>query len=704
MKTSSLLLLVALSGTTFAEDYTVLSNWLHYSDVENSLYHYLANEAFALLDEREAEIQQLDSKEAWLQRQQNVRETLLNIIGPLPEKTPLYPQITGVLQGDGFIVEKVLFESLPNYYVTACLFLPNNRQEPAPAVIYCSGHTDLGFRSPTYQNVILNLVKKEFVVLAFDPIGQGERLQYVDPETEKSRVGSATKEHSYPGAQCFLIGNSAARYMTWDGIRAVDYLLTRPEIDPQRIGITGRSGGGTQSAYIAALDERIYAAAPECYITSCRHLLQSIGPQDAEQNLFTGIASGIDHADFLEVRAPKPVLHITTSRDFFSIQGAIETFAEVQQAYAYFDAADNIEFATDDSTHASTRKNREALYAFFQKHLSLPGEPTELDVTPFSYKELTVTQTGQVQLDFDGETLNSLNKQQAEEELAVIATSRNQIDGHLINVKKHVEQFCSLPETKGINSALYTGGYQYSDYRVEKYILPLPSNLVVPFLLFKPSGFDSSNIVFYVHPDGKSANLEAIQNYVNQGYGVLAPDLPGLGECGPGELKGDAYEFNQGKGAYNLWFLGMHVKQSLVAVRAYSLLQLVSFVKQWARSPQLTVHGVSTLGSVVQHAALLEPELSRIILESPLMTWQSLVLNEYYKPEFIHGTIPGALGFYDLPDVCAGLAPRELHIISPVDEMGRPLHPEQTDSYSEIIRSSYSQKSANERLRFTFEK
>ena len=127
-------------------------------------------------------------------------------------------------------------------------------------------------------------------------------------------------------------------------------------------------------------------------------------------------------------------------------------------------------------------------------------------------------------------------------------------------------------------------------------------------------------------------------------------------------------------------------------------------MKQWAGSAQLSVHGVSTLASVVQHAALLEPELSRIILESPLMTWQSLVLNEYYKPEFIHSTIPGALGFYDLPDVCAAMAPRELHIITPVDEMGRPLNPEQAHAYNEIIRSSYSQKSANERLRFTFEK
>src|SRR5690606_6078198 len=153
-----------------------------------------------------------------------------------------------------------------------------------------------------------------------DPVGQGERLEYFDPKTGKSSVGGPTIEHSYPGAQAFVTGSSQARYMIWDGIRGVDYLLSRKEVDSDRIGITGRSGGGTQSAYIAAFDERIKAAAPENYITSFTRLFQSIGPQDAEQNFPSGIISGLDHADLLSVRAPKPGLMITTTRDMFSIQ------------------------------------------------------------------------------------------------------------------------------------------------------------------------------------------------------------------------------------------------------------------------------------------------------------------------------------------------------------------------------------------------
>ena len=199
-------------------------------------------------------------------------------------------------------------------------------QNPAPAVIYCSGHNDLGFRNDTYQHVILNLVEKGFVVFAFDPIGQGERLQYLDTETGKSKIGGPTKEHTFAGVQTLLTGTSLSDYFIWDGVRAVDFLLTRPEIDPTRIGITGRSGGGTQSAMIAAYDERIYAAAPECYITNFKRLLQSIGPQDAEQNQFNAIKLGFDHPDFFHLRVPKPSLIITTTHDFLFQNDHINQF------------------------------------------------------------------------------------------------------------------------------------------------------------------------------------------------------------------------------------------------------------------------------------------------------------------------------------------------------------------------------------------
>ncbi|MCK5699922.1 MAG: acetylxylan esterase, partial [Cyclobacteriaceae bacterium] len=266
------------------DDVNLFDYWKYYSDVENSMYKTSCSHAFLQLQERKAAIAKLQTKSDYLERQETVKEKLLRIVGPLPDKTPLNAQITGVIKKKDYRIEKVIYESMPGYYVTAALFIPKKLKGKAPAVIYASGHTVNGFRSETYQHIIINLVKKGFVVLAFDPIGQGERLQYYNEKEGKSRFGPTT-EHSYPGAQCYISGYSPTLYFIWDGIRCVDYLLSRKEVDPERIGMTGRSGGGTQTAYTAAIDDRILAAAPECFITSMEYVLKSIGPQDAEQNL-----------------------------------------------------------------------------------------------------------------------------------------------------------------------------------------------------------------------------------------------------------------------------------------------------------------------------------------------------------------------------------------------------------------------------------
>ena len=122
----------------------------------------------------------------------------------------------------------------------------------------------------------------------------------------------------------------------WGGIRAVDYLCSRNDVDKERIGIIGRSGGRTQAAYIAASDNRVKVLVTECFITNYRCLYQSVGPKDAEQTIIGDIKNGIDHSDLLMLRAPKPVLMITTTNDSFSIRGALETVAEVRKAYNTF--------------------------------------------------------------------------------------------------------------------------------------------------------------------------------------------------------------------------------------------------------------------------------------------------------------------------------------------------------------------------------
>lgn len=245
-----------------SEDLTVLGGWIQWSDAASLLQHRLNVSAFELLEKRAKLTEGLKTADDWRKRISEARAALDAVIGPFPERTPLNPRILGTVRKDGYTIEKIVFESMPGFYVTNCLFIPSHRSAKAPAILYLSGHTAEAFRNPRYQQLVLNFVSKGFIVLAMDPVGQGERLQYYDPGTRKSLAGGSTAEHSYFGKQCFLTGASAARYFTWDGIRAIDYLVSRPEVDPERIGVTGLSGGGTQTSYIAAMDNRVAAAAP----------------------------------------------------------------------------------------------------------------------------------------------------------------------------------------------------------------------------------------------------------------------------------------------------------------------------------------------------------------------------------------------------------------------------------------------------------
>src|SRR6185436_5862742 len=136
------------------------------------------------------------------------------------------------------------------------------------------------------------------------------------------------------GVGALLVGRSTASYRIWDGIRAIDYLVSRADIDAKKIGCTGCSGGGTLTSYLMALDDRIYAAAPSCYLTSLEKLFATIGPQDAEQNITGQVAFGMEHADYLTMRAPRPTLMAVATKDFFDIGGAWTTFREASLIYS----------------------------------------------------------------------------------------------------------------------------------------------------------------------------------------------------------------------------------------------------------------------------------------------------------------------------------------------------------------------------------
>ena len=648
------------------DDVNLFDFWKFYSDAENSMYKTSCSIAFKQLNERELEIGQLHSKKDYLERQELVKEKLLRLMGPFPEKTPLNARITGVIKKADYKVEKVIYESLPGFYVTASLFLPKKRKGKTPAIIYASGHTKNGFRSETYQHIIINLVKKGFIVLAFDPIGQGERLQYYNEEEGKSPFGP-TIEHSYPGAQCYIAGYSPTKYFVWDAIRAVDYLISRKEVDPKRIGMTGRSGGGTQTAYTAALDDRILAAAPECFITNMEYVLKTIGPQDAEQNLIHMISEGLDHADLMEVRAPKPALMITTTRDFFSIQGARETFIETKEFYKKLGYENNITMVEDDDIHTSTKKNREAMYAFFQKYLELPGSAIDMEVELFDEKELWSTKTGQLATFLKSETIFSLNKKVVESQVAALNERRSieKNDKSKSALIEDVKNLSGFEYPIDLNTSVFSGRYVFDNYVLEKYLISGSADYMIPIALFKPIEYQNNEIVMILEDKGmeQSAkdNSDLVHKLLKQGYNVLLYDVTGIGSLGSGYLKGDAYIDNT---SYNLWFAGNLTNKSIVAMRAEDIIKVVSFIESENKNiKSISAISFGASGSELLHAAIFDNRIQKIGLIRPIVSFAEIALSFKYSASSIPSTVAGAIEKYDLPDLMAAVCPRKLMIV-----------------------------------------
>jgi len=677
----------------------IRGNWLHYNNATNALYQHLSTEAYGLLEQRVQAVSKLQSLGDWKKRQDWIKKSLMNVMGPFPERTPLNAKVVRTVEKGDYKVEHIVFESQPGFYVTSSLFLPTstNRNNKAPAILYCSGHANDGYRSKVYQHVMINLVRKGFIVFAFDPVGQGERLEYFDSSTGKSSVGGPTIEHSYPGTQAFISGSSLARYMTWDGIRALDYLTTRKEVDVSRIGLTGRSGGGTQTAYIAAIDDRISASAPECFITNFTRLLQSEGPQDAEQNLSGEISSGLDEGDFLVVRAPKPTLMITTTRDIFSIQGARETAKEVASIYKVYGAENNFGMVEDDAPHASTVKNREAMYAFFQKHLNNPGSSKDEEVTLLSNEEIQVTKTGQVSTSLSGETIFSLNRKESQKLADNLIVSRKDIANHLDGVLKAAKKLSGYREPMTEDEPVFTGRINREGYSIEKYFMKGEGDYVIPYLLVMPAR-PNNKLIIYLHPLGKSVEAASggeIEWFVKNGFVVLAPDLVGIGEMGVGNFHGDAFI---GGRSHNIWYSALLIGRSLVGIQAADVTRLRRMLEKENKATEIYGVARGAMAPTLIHAAAFNPTIKRVALVEPYASYQSVVMNRFYNSDFIYGTVAGSLSAYDLPDLMASLAPRKLLLSGITDSIGKPANPETIRVNTDIIRNSYKHNSAPEQL------
>ena len=611
------------------------------------LERYLTEKAKPLWEERATRVAGLRTADDVRARQAYIRKKVLEALGGFPERTPLNARITGTLERDGYRVEKLVYESLPRFYVTANLYVPTRGRPPYPAMLGASGHSANGKAFEVYQRVWISLARRGFVVLAWDPPGQGERYEYFDADRGKPRFGS-TAEHTMAGLQCLLTGTNFARYELWDAIRGVDYLRTRKEVDRRRIGVAGNSGGGTETAYLQVVEPRLGVAAPACYITSWEKLWAGSGPQDAEQNLAGFLKDGLDFGDFLIAFAPRPLKVVTAARDYFPIEGARASFAEARRAYEILGAGERIAFFEHDDKHGWSKPLREATYQWMEQWLSrAPGQGSEEDFNIEPDANLNATPTGQVATSLKGETVHSLNRTLAE---------RIYRPGRIKNaarLRAAIVARTGLDVSRGAPPVVRAGEVVREGYRIEKLALETEPGITVPVLVFAPvAGAEPRPAVLFLNPAGKAAEAGPggdIEALLRVGCLVAAPDLRGWGESAPEKPAGGP------SNAYQRAMRAILVGKTMVGMQVGDLLRVFDYLtsRPDVDAERVAVLGQGNGGVVGLLAGALEPRIRGVALERAALSYMQIARAAVHQ-NVVDIVIPGVLRDFDLPDV-AGL-------------------------------------------------
>ena len=638
--------LYVFCGAAPAEDLTCLKE---NERAQAVLYARLQQEAYAALDRRTETYEQLKTPEQIRAYQRRLRDFFIKQLGGFPERTPLNARTVRTIQADGYRIENVIFESQPRHHITANFYLPQG-EAPFPGVVVSSGHSRTAKTADYNQRFGIMMARHGMAALCFDPIGQGERSQILNAEGRPQFSGTTT-EHFLIGVGSILVGRNTARYRVWDAMRAIDYLVSRPEIDPQRIGMTGCSGGGTLTSYVMALDDRVRCAAPACYLTTFRRLIETIGPQDAEQNIFGQIGFGLDQPDYVLLRAPRPTMISATTADFFDIQGTWDNYRQAKRVYARLGFPERVDLVEVEGKHGVQPQNLATIAQWMRRWLldcdqSVPT--AELRTRPA--RELLCTESGQV-LRLPGErSVFDLNADR-EAELAIQrrkqweATPR---DAMAVKVR----------ETAGVrpNEKLApptwadAGRIQRKGYHIDKLILRTDSRVPLPALTFYPKE-PRNDAYLYLHDSGKvgdSAAGGAIEKLVEDGYIVVSVDLRGQGETASGKraaLLGD----------WKTYYLGYLLGKSLTGMRVEDTLAAGHFVAHYQKKKNdpRRVHliGVGQAGIVALHAAALRPELfASVTLRDTPRDWASLVRQTVPAGQ-LDSTVHAALEVYDLPDL-----------------------------------------------------
>lgn len=649
------------------------------------LHTFLLKEAQRHFDARRDVVSKLNTPEEIKARQAMLKKKFLEALGDLPEKTPLNPKITGTIKADGYRIEKVIFESRPDHHVTGLLYIPDGKG-PFPGVLIPCGHSVNGKAADAYQRASILMALNGMVAFCYDPIGQGERLQLLDKEPgkggfPKAAIPGSTSEHSLVGVGALLVGRSTASYRIWDGIRALDYLASRPEVDAKKLGCSGNSGGGTLTSYLMALDDRIVCAAPSCYITTLERLFATIGPQDAEQNIPGQVAFGMDHADYLTMRAPLPTLMAVATQDFFDIKGAWTSYHEASGIYKKLGAADRMAIFEFDDKHGWSKPRREAAMRWLRKWLvGKDDNPMEGDFTHLKDADLQCTRTGQVLEDFRGVSAfdwNRIREEELRKERAKFVGLKRE------DQERTVRSVLRLP-TKALEPTFKTV--------VGRTLMTSEPGIELELLATMKKGMPE-NVVILTEDRSSLPKWRAWQIIVESADALMIhASLRGFGKTAPGELKaGKAPYFGVD---FKESFLSLHIDRPLPGQRVLDLQNVIRFKK--AKQTHLMSNGPSSCLAAL-HAAALDTNLQSVTLEGALLSWSNVVRTPISYNQLTN-VVPGVLKHYDLPELATMIAPRPLTVRNPVDAQGRPVSQKQLEETYAVTREHYRKLGAEKNL------
>lgn len=618
---------------------------------------------------RRAKVRTKADAEAYVRE---VREKVAQSFGAFPEKTPLNAKVASVVERDAYRIENVIFESRPGFPVTANLYVPKGRTGKMPGVIGTCGHSENGKAAGAYQSFAQGLARQGYVVLIFDPIGQGERLQHVT-EGLKPKHGVGVREHLHVGNQQFLVGEFFGAWRAWDGIRALDYLLTRPEVDPKHIGLTGNSGGGTDAAWLCGVETRWTMAAPSCFVTTFRRNLENELPADTEQCPPRALALGLDHSDFVAVMAPKPVIILDQEKDYFDARGVEEAHARLKALYAAFGKEAEVEMFLGPDYHGFSQAVRERMYRKFNGVTKASDATSEPALTIEKDPVLWCTPKGQV-----GEgkprTVQAFTREAAQ----AFAKKRGAVSGAAL--AKAVREVLRMPQAEGVpeyrilrpsNARRYPKRYA-ATYAVETEpeVFAVVYRLSDEALMSRPPR-GAKRAVLYVSHQSADAELrdEPLMAEVIKAEpqaAIFACDVRGIGESMP--TTAGVNPNNEYGADYFYAAHGLMLDAPVPGQRTHDLLRVIAWLKaQGHMEVHLVAKGWGAIPGTF--AALLAPEVTQVTLKQALRSYGEVAEADDYKWP-LSAFVPGVLRHFDLPDCYRELERKQLRQVAAVGAEG----------------------------------